>query len=115
MSSTTVPPVDLSYLQEYTDGDEEVMNELIDVFQETALEGMDDFKKGIHEAEMTIWKAAAHKLKGAAGYVGAHHLKALCSKAEAMPPTPAEDRAIFFQKIELSYKAVHQFLEERKA
>ena len=68
-------PVDLSYLQEYTDGDDDVMDELIEAFQETALEGLEELKKGVYETEMTVWNAAAHKLKGAAGYVGPPNLR----------------------------------------
>lgn len=110
-----LPPIDLSYLQEYTDGDEEVMDELIEVFKETASEGIDDFRKGIEGDDLTPWKAAAHKLKGASGYVGASHLKALCVQAEEMNTPTSGERSEFFKKIEKSYEDVCQLLEDRKA
>ena len=106
-------PVDLSYLQEYTDGDDDVMDELIEAFQETALEGLEELKKGVYETEMTVWNAAAHKLKGAAGYVGAAQLAALCVEAEGGGMVESDKRADLFNKIETSYAIICQFFEER--
>ena len=76
--------VDLSYLLEYTDGDEEAIDELIEIFQETVAESIEDFRKSIDPIDNDLWKAAAHKLKGTSGYVGAVKLRALCIEAEGI-------------------------------
>tara|TARA_R110001592_G_scaffold20926_25_gene84903 strand:- start:30142 stop:30672 length:531 start_codon:yes stop_codon:yes gene_type:complete len=61
------------------------------------------------------WKAAAHKLKGAAGYVGAEQMKTLCAHAQNMEAANTEERTRTYEKIEQSYNAVRHFLEERSA
>ena len=94
--NSELSPIDLSYLQEYTDGDEEIIDELIEVFKETASEGIDDFRKGIEGEDLMPWKAAAHKLKGVSGYVGASQLRALCSQAEEMNAPTSGERSEFF-------------------
>lgn len=115
MSNDAVSPVDLSYLQEYTDGDEEMIEELIEVFYETVVEGLATLKDTIAEDPTDQWKAAAHKLKGAAGYVGAEQMKTLCAHAQNMEAANTEERTRTYEKIEQSYNAVRHFLEERSA
>ena len=107
-------PVDLSYLQEYTDGDTEMIASLLDVFRETVSESLEVLKSAIQDPSMASWKSAAHKLKGAAGYVGATHMKALCDTAQNMDEGTLEEKKARFNEILYSYERVTLFLKERK-
>jgi len=91
--------VDLSLLHEYTDGEQEAIQEFIDVFNELALESLEALEGHIAEGECIAWASAAHKLKGAAGYIGSAALSALCSRAQAMVVASQSDRASMFSDI----------------
>lgn len=104
-------PVDLSYLLEYTDGEPEAMNELMAMFYETAEGVLIDLKDNMTEGENKQWSEAAHKLKGAAGFVGADELKTLCAEAQAMMTATQADRTILYEKIKNSYTQVYKFME----
>lgn len=110
-NADTQPGIDLSYLHEYTDGDQDMINVLIDAFFEAAEESLTAFRRGIEEEDMATWKGAAHKLKGAAGYVGADQLRELCLNAEHMDPVPSAQRADIFAEIEKSYLGVRDVLQ----
>lgn len=104
-------PVDLSYLAEYTNGDQDAIRELIEVFYETADEALGDLKSNITEGENAAWAAAGHKLKGAAGYVGAESLKDLCAQAQNMKEATLPERETLFRQIKEMYGHVHTYLE----
>ncbi len=105
--------VDLSYLEEYTDGDQEMIDELIAAFLETTSEGLVELKSGIDMEDSTVWTQAAHKLKGAAGYVGADTMKTLCAEAQAMTTSTQEERSSFYHKVVVSCDTVCDFLNGR--
>lgn len=110
MSDDTV--VDLSCLQEYTDGDPEAMQELIEAFYETAEDGLTALEENVVDGQSEAWSSAGHKLKGAAGYVGAAKLKSLCARAQDMKTASQDERADMFVQIKQSYGDVCKFLEE---
>lgn len=97
MSET--PLINLSHLEEYTDGDPEMMQELIDVFFETVDETLSTLEHNVTEGENEAWSEAAHKLKGAAGYVGAEKLRSYCNIAQQMRNVPQCERQTMFQNI----------------
>lgn len=106
------PIVDLHYLKKYTNGDKDLLQELIDAFKETAEEGLQDLKNSVDTDDPAMWKNAAHKLKGSAGYVGAEVLKALCSQAQNMEHITHAQRKEFFERIITSYEDVSRLLQE---
>ena len=112
MDSTTI--VDLTCLQEYTDNDPVAMQELIDIFYETAHEDLKILADSIAEGKGDEWYAASHKLKGAAGYIGALAMKALCAEAQNMTGSTPAMRANLYRKIKTSYDDACHFLKERK-
>lgn len=105
-------PVDLTYLEEYTGGDPEAVQELLEIFHETMEEGLEELKNNITEGENKTWSEAAHKLKGASGYVGATNLRELCAKAQDMITATLDERTALFGQITENYARVKKFLEE---
>lgn len=108
-------PADLSCLNEYTDGDPEMVKELIGVFFETFDESLLHLKEHIKDGECAEWSETAHKLKGAAGYVGASVLREHCAKAQDMKVAALADRSALYEKICTSYDEVKVFLEAASA
>lgn len=104
-------PVDLSYLHDYTDGDKDAINELLEIFHETFSEELENLHIEIVEGDSQSWCEIAHKLKGAAGYIGAEELRALCSQAQNMKTCSKEERAEIYEKIEGKYRFVCDFLK----
>lgn len=104
-------PIDLNYLNEYTDGDPEAMQELIEAFIETADEGVATLEDNIVDGESEEWCRAAHTLKGAAGYVGAEKLKSLCAQAQESKVASQDQREAMLNTIKLQYVEVRKYLE----
>ena len=107
--------LDLSYLHEYTDGDQEMINELIEVFYETADEALAELKDALDAGDRATWKASAHKLKGASGYVGAAALKNLCFQAEELSDNKNEPLDGIFTEISETYKVVCMALKQQQS
>lgn len=104
--------IDLSCLEEYTDGDPDAIRELVEVFHETASEALGLLEENICEGENTAWSDAAHKLKGASSYLGAEKLRSLCADAQEMKTGRLEERADLYQRIKESYGDVCEALKE---
>jgi len=107
-------PVDLSYLHDYTDGDPDAMNELLEIFHETFVEELRHLQESLAEGHNQAWTEYAHKLKGASGYVGAEKLRAFCSQAQNMLEASADERKAVFALIKQNYEIVCKFLEARE-
>jgi two-component system sensor histidine kinase/response regulator len=110
MEVQEVAPVDLSYLKNYVDGDPEALNELIDAFHETFKEGIVALEANLIEGESQEWSAAAHKMKGAAGFLGAEKLKELCAEAQNMKVAAVSTRKEQFEKIKGLYLVITDYL-----
>jgi|MDSW01.2.fsa_nt_gb HPt (histidine-containing phosphotransfer) domain-containing protein len=104
--------IDLSCLEEYTDGDPDAIRELVEVFHETASEALGLLEENICEGENTAWSDAAHKLKGASSYLGAEQLRSLCSDAQEMKTGSLEERTELYRQIEKAYANVCAALKE---
>ncbi|MGH1457103.1 MAG: Hpt domain-containing protein [Alphaproteobacteria bacterium] len=104
--------LDLSTLMEYADGDEDVLNELIQVFYEETTSALNALKNGINDEDTEPWRMAAHRIKGSAGYVGADNLRQLCTEAQQMINSTTEERQACYKNIENSYTEVEKNLKE---
>ena len=105
--------VDMSYLEEYAEGDDEVIKELLGTFFEGSFRELKNLHSNITEGENEEWTSTAHKLKGLASYVGAHSLKELCDVAQNMNPASLNDRQKIYNEIENDYDRVCRFLREK--
>lgn len=111
--SDEIAPADLAYLQEYTGGDPDAIKELLVFFYESVDEAMGELEANVVAGESSTWSEAAHKLKGAAAYVGAKSLRSLCAKAQDMKVASVAERSELFEGIKVEYQSVKSFLEEK--
>ncbi|MEM6414798.1 MAG: Hpt domain-containing protein [Pseudomonadota bacterium] len=78
---TTEDAIDLQHLEQYTDGDNALLTEILTIFLgqvETCLQSLKI------DADDQTWRDACHSLKGAARGVGAWKLGDAAAEAEAM-------------------------------
>lgn len=62
--------------------DNEFMIELVDLFLDDMPGQLDRLRKAVEEADMDSTARAAHRIKGAAGNVGADRLSRICGELE---------------------------------
>ena len=77
--------LDERQLDEVTDGDPELVDELLGMLLESGTEGIASAIRAIAEGNEEQARRAAHSLKGAAATVGAARLALACRRLEALP------------------------------
>lgn len=106
--------LDLTILDQYTDGDVKSKKELIEIFYKKSSEDIEFLKKHCVNGNSDEWVAAAHGLKGSASYIGASKLRNLCSVAQALSNATKEDRLDIYQKIKESHEETCKMLIDLK-
>ena len=81
-ASNELPPVDLSQLRMFTNGDPEEEKELIDMFLDQAEEAAAALELSLMDKNIEAWRSSAHQFKGASGNFGATALHHICKNAE---------------------------------
>lgn len=79
--------VDVSVLETFTQGDSDLTDEVLSLFQEQAR-----LWSPLLNAADPGWTDAVHSLKGSAAGVGARHLAQACAQAEQADPPAASGR-----------------------
>ena len=109
-------PVQISRLDDFTDGDKEGQKLLVDSFLEQAEELLGILRRHCERAQdHEPWQEAAHKLKGSAGNLGAFRLAELCRQAQYAAPDALGKKQQLLRKIMQEIKAVRAFLEQSMA
>ena len=88
--------VDFVHLEHFAGGDQEVVDEVLEIFREQAgmwLRLLDP--KAAHSA----WRDAAHTLKGSALGVGAHDLAQACAAAEQVAGAEQTERTLKLNRV----------------
>ncbi len=106
------PPVDLSQLRLFTDGDLIEERELFKLFSQQAQESIETLKDSQLPENAENWRRAAHRLKGASGNLGAQQLSHLCKSAEQGKDLPQDEKAILLKSIANELKKVDIFLQQ---
>lgn len=107
------PPVDLSLLGQFSEGDKDVEREFVALFVRETDKNIALLKEQAETSgENEIWHGAAHKMKGGSGNMGAGKLAQLCEKAQHMGAVDAQERGALYQKIAAEYDRVKGFLKE---
>lgn len=105
--------IDWHYLNDFTDGDKTIENELFSVFLEnleTDLEALrqmndkDDFKK---------WLNYAHKIYGSSCHVGAKKLSIICDKAQSLSQDNVKQMKAMTHAIEKSANDLKEYIGQR--
>lgn len=104
-------PVDLSRLNEFTEGDKETERMVINLFLETAYESFDRLKTAQLSDESEEWSKAAHSFKGASGNLGAMSLHAICSDAEHKGDVTKEEKNSILGSLYAEFSKVESYLK----
>lgn len=97
------PPFDRAYFASYTGGDDVLANEVLDLFFDNAPSYLDALTKAEGSDD---WRAAAHRLKGAARSIGARPLARAAAEAETAP-RPDQAAAVERVRAELDRLRAH--------
>ncbi|HNQ92562.1 MAG TPA: ATP-binding protein, partial [Alphaproteobacteria bacterium] len=104
-------PVDLSRLNEFTEGDKDTEQMVIGLFLDTAYESLDRLKTAQLQSEAEEWSKAAHSFKGASGNLGAMALHSLCSAAEHQGDLSKDEKAAVLGNIYAEFSKVENYLK----
>ncbi|MFA7275210.1 MAG: ATP-binding protein [Pseudobdellovibrionaceae bacterium] len=104
-------PVDLRRLEEFTEGDKNIEQVVINLFLETAYESFGSLKEAILKGDPDAWKKAAHSLKGASGNLGAMTLHTLCSNAEMYNNEDEKGREELLNGLYAEFSRVENYLK----
>jgi HPt (histidine-containing phosphotransfer) domain-containing protein len=66
------------------DGDEETLDELVEIFLEQCPQMMDEIEQGVARQDHTLLRRAAHTLKGSAAIFGARRVANVSDKLSEM-------------------------------
>jgi two-component system, sensor histidine kinase and response regulator len=77
--------LDHRQLDEATDGDPELVDELLGMLLESGVDGIAQAVRAVKEGHEELARRAAHSLKGAAATVGAARLAQACRQVETLP------------------------------
>lgn len=103
-------PVDLTRLNEFTEGDKDTESMVITLFLETAYESFDRLKNAQLSGEAEEWSKAAHSFKGASGNLGAMALHAICTDAEHKGDVTQEEKDLILNSLYNEFSKVESYL-----
>lgn len=86
------PPVDLTNLRSFSDGDKKEECRFIALFIQQNSETLERLRVNCVDGESTEWVEAAHLIKGASASIGATYLCTIAEKAQNLTVGTAEDR-----------------------
>ena len=107
----TSVPVDLTRLNEFTEGDKDTEAMVINLFLQTAYESFDNLKEAQSSGEVEDWSKAAHSFKGASGNLGAMTLHAICSDAEHKGEISPTEKDIILNNLYAEFAKVENYLK----
>ena len=84
--------LDLNNLKDITDGDSELLDELLQTFIQTTREDMLNLKTAVNNRQNPLIADAAHRIKGGAAIVGANQLFSMADDMEQMGNTGTNQR-----------------------
>ncbi len=103
-------PVDLTRLNEFTEGDKDTEQMVINLFLDTAYESFDMLKNAQLQDNPEDWSKAAHSMKGASGNLGAMALHSLCSDAEHKGDVSKEEKSLILSNLYAEFGKVESYL-----
>lgn len=108
--------IDLSYLENITDGDNEVIVEMIELFLEETPKHIEKIETFYKKEQWQLLGAEAHKVKPMFLYVGLTDLNEACQKIEVCGKKVSNLDAIpsLIQQLKEGYQEVTSELENRK-
>jgi HPt (histidine-containing phosphotransfer) domain-containing protein len=103
-------------LQEVAMGDDEFLIELIDLYLQDAPAQLEALGEAVSSQDKVAVSAAAHKLKGSCGNIGAEGLAALCQQIESSgKASRIGELPKLFDQVAREFVEVNQALHDVKA
>jgi histidine phosphotransfer protein HptB len=103
-------------LREVAMGDDEFLCELIDLYLSDAPQQVEALGQAVSSQDGTAVSAAAHKLKGSCGNIGADGLVALCQELEASGrASRLQEMPNLFQQVAREFEEVSEALHTIKS
>lgn len=100
--------VDQARLEMLTDGDREIIDGLLELFNDTVARCTDTLAAcRDNDTDPEAWATAIHELKGASDNLGFKQLAALCREAERNVAPSAEQMADIYKHIQEAVAAIH--------
>lgn len=110
--------LNLSYLEEITDGDPDVMIEMIQLFLDQTPPQLDSIKQSIESGDIKQARVDAHRIKPTFQYVGLMELKEVMQEIEdglsSDEPVDAAELLSMLEQVDGGFKEVIPQLENRK-
>jgi CheY-like chemotaxis protein/HPt (histidine-containing phosphotransfer) domain-containing protein len=107
------PPVDISAALRNVDGDQALLGDLFEAFQQDYPKQLAELRDAISTGNAAYTARVAHSLKGAIGYFGAQRAAALAAQLETLGRQAAlEDAASILQQLEQEWGRISAFVAE---
>jgi two-component system, sensor histidine kinase and response regulator len=107
------PPVDISATLQSVGGDQNLLVDLFEVFQQDYPKQLAELRNAIDAGDAERMAQVAHSLKGAVGYFGAQTVHALVYRLETMGhQAEFEEAASLLQQLERELKQLSAFVAE---
>ena len=103
---------DWDQLHDFTDGDKDAENQIIDLFIENLKVDFDNLSRAYEAQQYHEWDSAVHKLYGACAHIGAHALATICDEAQSLPGPEKETIKALHEAILSEYQRVQDVLEK---
>ena len=100
--------LDLSNLSQITDGDESLMEELIETFLQTTREDIKHLESAINQHQLKEISGFAHRIKGGASIVGASQLYLLAENLEYSPKQCFKENSSLFSEMQESFHSIEK-------
>lgn len=107
--------IDWNHLNDFTEGDVEMENILIQAFREDSEKDIALLKKAYESDQHTNWQKVSHKLYGSASALGAMELAELCNEAQFLIEKNTARKDAIYPLIRNAYSNVMQALEGKQA
>jgi CheY-like chemotaxis protein/anti-sigma regulatory factor (Ser/Thr protein kinase) len=105
------PTVNMQQLQLFTDGDKAEEQELATLYLDQARMLVVAMEASSCDGLAAEWKAAAHRLKGASGNLGAVRMHLLCEKAERHTNADQSHKQDILRAMTIELKNIEQFFQ----
>lgn len=98
--------LDLSSLSQITDGDEDLMNDLIKTFLQTTRDDIKHLESAINQHQTKNISGFAHRIKGGAAIVGASQLYHLATNLEQSPKQCFKENSTLFREMQELFHSI---------
>lgn len=112
---TSGPVLDWEHLLEFTGGDPQVEQQLLDIFTENMEIDVKILNDSFQNKDYALWHSTVHKMFGSCAHFGAKPMADVCDEAQCYSGKDPERIAGFHKKIMQHYHSIQNFLANKEA